>query len=207
MRPAGSWTVILALLAVLSLAGVTTLPRQGEQDETKATVDTFVHSVIANDLNALAQATGTTSTNTFRDAWGAATAEIIRERTAAKTNRPEDYRWEIQPLPENRVHLELWMQNHEAIAAKANEFMGFIFDEDGTLLTPEDQIPLMPEADALKRAENDPTIHPLHYRVPLHLLRVNNRLVVDPNDPGTWAVLTLVRRGTLTAEHDQYEVK
>jgi FMN phosphatase YigB (HAD superfamily) len=110
-------------------------------------------------------------------------------------------------VPKNRVHLDLWMTNHEAIAAKANEFMGFIFDEDGTLLTPEDQIPRMPEAEARQRAENDPTIHPLHYRVPLHLIRMNGRLVVDPNDPDTWAVLTLVRRGTLTAEHDQYEVK
>lgn len=202
MRPSSLWTVVLALLA-----GVTTLPRQGEQDETKSTVDTFVHSVIANDLNALAQATGTTPTNTVRDAWGAATAAIITECTAAKANRPEDYRWEIQPLPENRVQLDLWMNNHEAIAAKANEFMGFIFDEDGTLLTPEDQIPLMPGADALKRAEHDPTIHPLHDRVPLHLIRMNGRLVVDPNDPGTLAVVTLVRRGALTAEHDQYEVK
>lgn len=207
MKPSRSWTVVLALLAVLGLAGVTTLPWQREKDETKATVDTFVKSVIANDLNAVAQATGARSTNTLQDIWGAATAEFITARTTAKANRPEDYRWEIQPLPENRVHLDLWMKNHEAIAAKANEFMGFIFDDHGKLLTPEDRIPLIPEADALKRAENDPTIHPLHYRVPLHLLRVNDRLVVDPNDPGTLAVLALVRRGALTAEHDQYEVK
>jgi hypothetical protein len=86
------WTVVLALFAVLGLAGVTTLPRQGEQDETKDTVDTFMHSVIANDLNALGQATGTTPTNTLRDAWGAATTEIITERTAAKANCPGDYR-------------------------------------------------------------------------------------------------------------------
>lgn len=199
--------MVLALIAVLGLAGVTTLSHQREKDMTKSTVDIFLKSVIDNDLNALAQATGAKSTNTLQEIWGAAIAELITERTAAKANRPEDYRWEIQPLPENRVQLDLWMKNHEAIAAKTNEFMGFIFDDHGKLLTPEDQIPLMPEAEARQRAENDPTIHPLHYRIPLHLLRVNDRLVVDPNDPGTLAVLALVRRGALTAEHDQYEVK
>lgn len=207
MRPSYLWMAVLVLVAVLGLAGVTRSSPQRENDETKATVDTFLNSVIANDLNALAQATGTASTNALQETWGAATADIIRQRTAAKANRPEDDRWEILPRPENRVHLDLWMKNHEAIAAKANEFMGFIFDEDGTLLTPEDQIPLMPEADALHLAGQDPTIHPLHYRVPLHLIRMNGRLIVDPNDPGTLAVLTLVRRGTLTAEHDRYEVK
>lgn len=206
-------TVLFTAAGILLAGGAymqITSPKSSEH-ATVTVTDAFITAVIRGDVNEMGRlvgvdpAQGQPMDRTFGKVLGGA----LEKYWSAQAQDPANFRWESIPEQVSdqkaQLRINLFVPDYGAQADKVAELLGYTTDEEGTLIPPETLAMSATEAERL--AKEDTSIPPLHYRITLQLISQTGRWVVDPEHPGTSAVVSVIRRSDTLMDNEAYQVK
>ena len=175
----------------------------------QAVLDAFIEATIRNDFNAMASLLGETergetlSNQTF----GPLLGEALQTQGQAQAQDVRRFKWTVTDLKTSgafthaTVHLNI--PDYGAIARRADELMGVTYATDGTMHLPKQRI--MSEEEADQRAEVDPRIPPLKYRVRVELVQRKGQWIINPNVQENLALVRILQEGNVRAENERYQ--
>lgn len=170
-------------------------------------VDSYIEAVITNDSSKIGQLMGLDS-SFMEVALGKAMGSAVDQYWRKHPQKIDDFKWIISTREEKTnttlYDIELYSPDYGALAKRENELLGFGYNSDGVYVA-EDTGVTAEEAERQARA--DLSIKPLHFRVPLKLIRRDDRWIVDPNWAENAVLFTVIRRGDTATENLEYLVK
>lgn len=172
----------------------------------------YAQAIIANDINTVGRLNGMdpsrgTPLETFWGKMNVAAAAAIAQSHAYD---PKDYQLQARTLSQTAtaasIQLDIRVKDIDAVVDQAMLLMGYSYSADGRLLPPANDQSLIPFSEAMKRAEADHKVPPLHYRVGLHLDQRQGRWLIR-YDRDSSSLISLLRLTTLSEAHERYLVR
>lgn len=185
--------------------------RKGSLSSPKEVASAFVEAVLREDSSRMGALMGMdlSKGSPMDQTFGKALGPSVEKYWADQAKNPADYRWTIYEEQVTKdvakLRVDLFSPDTGAIADKMGELLGETIGPDGTLQMPE--TPPMSSEEAERRAREDPAIRPLHYRMPLHLVKHEGQWVIDPQSEGNGVLISVIRRGGTLTDNEAYRVK
>ncbi|MVN88038.1 hypothetical protein GO986_14885 [Deinococcus sp. HMF7620] len=198
------WKVAIAGALAVGAGGAYMSIQQNPQDP-QHIADAYVVANIKNDSKAIGELLGL-GDSPMEQVLGTVMGAALNTYWSDQAQNPEDFHWTLIPQQHTEAVTEyiidLHTPNYGALADKEMELLGYRTDEDGVLTVAEE--PQITVEEAERQARADPTIKPLHFRVPLQLIRKQNTWIVNPDQEENNAIFTVIRRGDSSTENLKY---
>lgn len=172
----------------------------------------YAQAIIANDINTIGRLGGMDSSrgSPLETFWGKMNAAAAAALAQSHAYDPENYQFQVETLEQTAkaatVQLDIRVKDIDAVVDQAMLLMGYSYSADGRLLPPANDQSLIPFSEAMKRAEADHKVPPLHYRVGLHLDQRQGRWLIR-YDRDSSSLIALLRLTTLSEGHERYLVR
>jgi len=181
------------------------------QQTPQETADKFVRAIISNDVNEMGVLLGLDPKqgSPMEQTFGKVLGALLEDYADQQTQNPADYRWEIQRKQVTdsvaQLQVDFFAPDTAALVKRMEALMGYRMGPDDTLIIPDPLLLSYEEAERQARA--DPKLRPLHYRVPLRLVRAAEKWIIDPQADENDALVSVIRRGGTLTDNEIYLVK
>lgn len=197
-----------AALILLAGASLTTMRGPNTARTAEAAVDQFIAATVTEDQAGMARLMGGPpgEADPMAATFGHALGTRLTTYWRGRAQRLADYRWATAhagPWDSGvRILVDLHRPDYRAWAHRTDELLGFTTDAVGQLVAPDEPAMTVEDAERLTRA--DQRIRPIHYHVPVRVIRQRGRWVLDPASPTTAALVDVIRRGDLSTRTAAY---